>query len=132
MTEQTIQLDIGLLLPEITSVRDDCVAQLEQRLENQRGIQRVHINHDTEPPQLCLHFDPNLISLATVERMARDAGSRFTQRYRHETIPFSGMTTADAGFPARCPERPAADGVPRSVQPLISQLSHSGISRHRD
>lgn len=96
MTEQTIQLDIGLLLPEITSVRDDCVAQLEQRLENQRGIQRVHINHDTEPPQLCLHFDPNLISLATVERMARDAGSRFTQRYRHETIPFSGMTTADA------------------------------------
>ena len=96
MTEQTIQLDIGLLLPEITSVRDDCVAQLEQRLENQRGIQRVHINHDTEPPQLCLHFDPNLISLATVERMARDAGSRFTQRDRHETIPFGGMTTADA------------------------------------
>lgn len=96
MNEQTIQLDIPLLLPDIEDARDDCLADLEQMLENHRGIHRVHVNYDADPPQLCLHFDPNLISLATVERIARDSGSSFTQRYRHETIPFTGMTSADA------------------------------------
>ncbi|MAU00570.1 MAG: cadmium-transporting ATPase [Anaerolineaceae bacterium] len=95
MNEQTIQLDIPLILPDIADARDECVAQLELALENHRGIQRVHVN-ESDPPQLCLHFDPNLISLAAVERIARDAGSSFTQRYRHEAIPFTGMTSADA------------------------------------
>lgn len=95
MNEQTIQLDIPLILPDIADARDECVSQLEQALENHRGIQRVHVN-ESDPPQLCLHFDPNLISLAAVERIARDAGSSFTQRYRHEAIPFTGMTSADA------------------------------------
>ncbi len=96
MSEQTIQLDIPLILPDIEDARDDCLTKLNQMLENHRGIQRVHVNYDADPPQLCLHFDPNLISLATVERMARDAGSSFTNRYRHEAIPFTGMTSADA------------------------------------
>ncbi|MCA9917381.1 MAG: heavy metal translocating P-type ATPase [Anaerolineales bacterium] len=96
MSEQTIQLDIPLLLPDIEDARDDCLTDLEQMLENHRGIHHVHVNHDADPPQLCLHFDPNLISLAAVERIARDAGSSFTQRYRHEAIPFTGMTSADA------------------------------------
>lgn len=96
MSEQTIQLDIPLLLPDIEDARDDCLADLERMLENHRGIHHVHVNHDADPPQLCLHFDPNLISLAAVERIARDAGSSFTQRYRHEAIPFTGMTSADA------------------------------------
>lgn len=96
MSEQTIQLDIPLILPDIVDARDDCLTKLNQMLENHRGIQRVHVNYDADPPQLCLHFDPNLISLATVERMARDAGSSFTNRYRHEAMPFTGMTSADA------------------------------------
>lgn len=96
MSEQTIQLDIPLLLPDIEDARDDCLADLEQILENHQGIHHVHVNHDADPPQLCLHFDPNLISLTAVERIARDAGSSFTQRYRHEAIPFTGMTSADA------------------------------------
>ena len=95
MNEQTIQLDIPLILPELEDARDACITKLEQMLEYRRGIRRVHIKYDIEPPQLCLHFDPNLISLAAVERIARDAGSQFTNRYRHEAIPISGMNTAD-------------------------------------
>lgn len=94
--EQTIQLDIPLLLPEIENARDDCIVRLEEMLENHRGIRRVHVTHNTEPTQLCLHYNPNLIPLAAVERIAREAGAEFTDRYRHETIPFRGMTAADA------------------------------------
>ena len=96
MSEQTIQLDIPLITPDIEDSRDDCLRALERMLENHRGIQRVHVNHDADPPQLCLHYDPNLVSLAAVQRLAREAGSDFSRQYRHEAIPFSGMTTADA------------------------------------
>ena len=96
MTEQTLQLDIPLLVPEIEDVLDDCLRQLERLLENRRGIHRVHVTENAKTPKLCLHYDPNLISLAAVERAARETGSQFTTRYRHETIPLSGMTSADA------------------------------------
>lgn len=97
MSEQTVQLDISLLLPDIEDARDECIAMLEQLLVNHRGIQRVHIENDANP-QLCLHYDPNLVSLSTVQRLAREAGSDFSTRYRHETIPFFGMTNADAAI----------------------------------
>ena len=96
MTEQTIQLDIPLLVPEIKDAMDGCLRQLEQMLENRRGIHRVHVTERADTPQLCLHYDPNLISLAAVERAARETGSQFTARYRHETIPINDMTSADA------------------------------------
>ncbi len=96
MSEQTIQLDIPLLLPDVSDVRDECLGDLQRILENQRGIQRVHVKEEVDPPQLCLHFDPNLISLATVQRLAHEAGSDFSARYRHEAIPIPGMTSADA------------------------------------
>jgi Zn2+/Cd2+-exporting ATPase len=94
--EQTIQLDIPLLLNEVECGRGECLERLERLLADRRGIQRVHVRCDTSPAQLCLHFDPNLISLAVVVRLARAAGSRIGRRYRHEAIPFAGMDSADA------------------------------------
>lgn len=95
MNEQTIQIDIPLLLPEIESEQDDCVKQLMTNLEDRRGIHRVHIEKENDSSSLCLHFDPNLISLGRVENLAREAGTNFTNRYRHQSIPFTGITTAD-------------------------------------
>ncbi|MCB0033074.1 MAG: heavy metal translocating P-type ATPase, partial [Anaerolineales bacterium] len=96
MNEKTVQLDIPLLLPDIQDTRDNCVAMLERMLEHQRGIQRVHVKHEATPAQLCLHYDPNLTSLATVQRIAQDVGGRLTNRYRHEALAITGMNTADA------------------------------------
>jgi Cd2+/Zn2+-exporting ATPase len=96
MSEQTVKLDIPLLLPGVADANDECISKLQYALENHHGIRRVHIKDDTNPPQLCLHFDPNLVSLATVQRIAREAGSDFGKRYRHEGIAFHGLNTADA------------------------------------
>jgi len=95
MSENTVQLDIPLLLPEIADSRDGCVAHLENTLLNRKGIQQVHVRREQEPAQLCLHYDPNLVSLTAVRRLAQQAGSDFSQRYRHESIPFSGVDVAD-------------------------------------
>jgi Cd2+/Zn2+-exporting ATPase len=85
-----------LLLPDIADDRDQCIIRLERLLENRHGIQRVHVNRDNDPAQLCLHFDPDLISLGDVQRLARAAGSDFSARYRHERLAISGMDVADA------------------------------------
>ncbi|MDX1688855.1 MAG: heavy metal translocating P-type ATPase, partial [Candidatus Promineifilaceae bacterium] len=96
MTEETVQLDIPLLLPEIQDARDACVRRLQAELQTRKGILHSHVEIDKEPPQLCIHFDPDHISLTAVHRLARRAGANFTERYRHEQIPFSGLDVADA------------------------------------
>jgi Cd2+/Zn2+-exporting ATPase len=92
--ESTIQIDIPLILPEIVDVADACIGRLERALKQRKGISQVHITKG-ETPKLCLHYDPNLISLQSVERLARDEGSDFTRRYRHEEIPL-GLNSGSA------------------------------------
>jgi Cd2+/Zn2+-exporting ATPase len=96
MTEKTIELAIPVLAPEIESGHDGCLERLEMALQHHKGILRAHVEYEKAPAQLCIHYDPNLISLAAVQRMAMQAGAEFTERYRHEQIPFAGMDTADA------------------------------------
>lgn len=95
MKEQTIQLDILLVAPDLPHERDHCLDQLTTMLQHHRGVQRVHITDDAEP-QLCIHYDPNLLTLNSAERMARETGSAFTERYRHEQINFVGLDSADS------------------------------------
>jgi Cd2+/Zn2+-exporting ATPase len=96
MTEKTIELCIPLLLPGISDGGDACLAMVEKQLQSRKGISRVHVRNDREPAHLCLHYDPDLISLKSVQQFAGQAGSDFSARYRHEQVPFSGMDAADA------------------------------------
>ena len=92
---QSVQIDLPMLLPEMDE-RDKCVQYLTDRLSHRKGISQAHIVRENGSALLCLHYDPNLVELSQVERMARDAGAEVTSRYRHAQIPFSGLTTADS------------------------------------
>ncbi len=94
--EKTLELDIPLIAPDIEDVRDRCLDRLEEAVKDRRGILHAHVIRETEPPRLCLHYDPNLLSLSAARRFAHQAGADFTDRYRHETVPVDGMDTADA------------------------------------
>jgi Cd2+/Zn2+-exporting ATPase len=111
MTDHSIQLDIPLLLPEIEDTQDACITQLEKTLQTRKGIEKVHVRREVEPAQLCLHYDPNLISLTTVQRLAQEAGSDFTKRYRHERIPVFNIGSADG-----------ADGLAQVLQKIPGML----------
>ena len=93
--EETIELDIPLILPDLEDERDECLDFLDTFMQDKRGILRSHVEREQDPPVLCVHYNPNLVTLQSVRRLAIDAGSDLSGRYRHEHIPFEGMANAD-------------------------------------
>ncbi|HRW03511.1 MAG TPA: heavy metal translocating P-type ATPase [Caldilineaceae bacterium] len=91
------QLNLSLILPAIDE-QDQCVQLLTDRLAGTKGIEEAHIIRDNGTAQLCLHYDPNLLTLSKVERLAQETGIQMTDRYRHEKIPFARMDSADAAI----------------------------------
>ena len=93
----TTQIDLDLLLPTMDA-GDRCVQILTDQLAATRGVEKAHITRENGTTTLCLHFDPNLVSLQSIQRLARRAGTEISARYRHETLPVLGMKSADAAI----------------------------------
>ncbi len=89
-----LQLDLPLILPVIDE-RDQCIHLLTDRLATIKGIKQAHIVRNDGTAQLCLHYDPNLLPMRAVKRLAQDADVQITDRYRHEQIPLARMDAAD-------------------------------------
>ena len=92
---QKVQLNLELLLPQMCE-QDKCIDLLTAWLADVRGIEKAHIVRKNGTAELCLHFDPNLLPLSRLERLARQAGVTVTERYRHEQFAFGGIDAADS------------------------------------
>lgn len=92
---EKLRLNLPLLLPDLED-SDRCVDFLTQRLAAVRGVEQAHISRSNGVAELCLHYDPNLATLARIRRLAEETGAEISARYRHETIPVLGMDVADA------------------------------------
>ena len=84
MSDQ-LRLDIPLLLPEVADTADRCVARLMGELEGRDGVDKVHVvrSSDGSPPQLCIHYRPDILPLERVRQLARSAGAELTGQYQH-------------------------------------------------
>jgi Cd2+/Zn2+-exporting ATPase len=104
------RLDLPLLLPQVPDARDACVARLISLLARRDGVERVHVAmpgdaiHDassarsvSDGPALCLHYDPERLTLSQLEAFARAAGAEITERYAHSLLPFRLVGTEDDG-----------------------------------
>jgi Zn2+/Cd2+-exporting ATPase len=90
-----LRLDLELVLPTIDP-GDRCATLLTDRLGTIKGVAQAHIVRDGDATQLCLHYDPQRLTLNQVRRLATDAGAQIGDRYRHEQIAFVGLDAADA------------------------------------
>ena len=123
--ERSTRLDVPLLLPEVKNLQDECVARLVRLLERRDGVARVHVLRAGEasaetPPgaaapsvgashggagaglptaeaQLCLHYDPERLTLAQVTELAKAAGAGVTHRFAHAVVPFRAVGSEDGG-----------------------------------
>lgn len=95
--EKVIEIAIPLLLPDRGHCIQ-CAGQLLERLRVHKGILQAHLHLDRKPVDLCIHYDPNLVSLAAVQRIAETAGAELRDGYQHEEILFNGLLSADAAI----------------------------------
>ncbi|OGO27825.1 MAG: cadmium-transporting ATPase [Chloroflexi bacterium RBG_16_54_18] len=93
--EKTVELEIPLLLPGVEDEQDECLRRLEISLQGQKGITRAHVEREKSPVDLCLHYDPNAISLTQVKRLAERAGAQIINRYHHALLSIEGMDCSD-------------------------------------
>ena len=96
--EKTIELDIPLLLPGVQDEKDECLNRLEAEVQNHKGILRAHLEREKTPVDLCLHYDPNLLTLPDVKRIAERAGAQVLNRFHHESIQIEGMDCSDCSL----------------------------------
>lgn len=94
MTEKTLKLKIYSLLSDIKDEKDGCVKRLMSSLQNRPGINKAHLERNGNA-QLCLHYQPDLLSTAEVRQAAERLGKEVTERYRHDLITLKGMHCAD-------------------------------------
>ncbi|HUX22192.1 MAG TPA: heavy metal translocating P-type ATPase [Spirochaetia bacterium] len=85
------QLDLPVLLPEISDSKDQCIERLTEQLLRNQGVSRAHVDESGPQAMLCMHYDPNIIPLDRLERIARSAGAGITKRYRHRSYHVLGM-----------------------------------------
>ena len=94
---ERLKLGMPVLLPDNGGC-PDCVQRLQGALHLHKGIARAHLDQDSDLARLCLHYDPNLISLAHVARIARQEGITIQQHYRHRDLRIAGMDCADCAL----------------------------------
>ncbi len=81
---QKLRLDLPLVLPDIHGTDDPCVKRLQDKLAGRPGIDAAHVTGVAEgKPQLCVHYDPNVISLGRVRELVESEGLELTDRFAH-------------------------------------------------
>ena len=121
MTEKT-KLDIALLLPAVPDARDACVRRLGDILTAKKGIETAHLV-DTSlggVSQICIHFDPDQLSIGEVRELAIRAGAELDQQFGHLLLNSQTMYARQASsFEARAKEIPGILDVAVSPTGLL-------------
>lgn len=85
-----LQIEIPILLPKIPDEKDQCVQRLITSLKDEKGVDDVHIKEGT-PAEICIHYDPHVISLKKVKQIAKQSGASLTHRFQHSLIDVKGV-----------------------------------------
>jgi len=84
MSEKT-QIEISLVLPAVSDARDACVQRLTDLLKAKEGIEHAHVadTEGAEQGEICIHYDPDRLSVGEVRELAKRAGADLDQRFGH-------------------------------------------------
>ncbi|WP_445737211.1 heavy metal translocating P-type ATPase [Mariniflexile sp.] len=87
------QLKIPVVLPQVPNEKDTCVERLIKELQAEEGIEKVHVAEakEDDTPQLCFHYDPDIISIDRIQSLAERTGAEITEKYGHLLIEVKGI-----------------------------------------
>lgn len=88
-----LQIDIPHILPGVPDDKDPCVYEFIKVLQEEPGVEAVHVaeNKETHVPQLCFHYNPAKISISRIRLLAKQVGSTITEKIGHQLIEVTGV-----------------------------------------
>ncbi|HEY1025160.1 MAG TPA: heavy metal translocating P-type ATPase [Sphingobacteriaceae bacterium] len=88
-----LKINLDVLLPEVPDERDQCVERIIKKIEQHNGVEKVHLVSGglNSQAQLCFHYDPDTISLETLQYEAEIEGAEITRRYHHLLLDVEGI-----------------------------------------
>jgi Zn2+/Cd2+-exporting ATPase len=97
MSEKT-RIEIALVLPAVPDARDACIQRLADLLKAKEGIEAAHLPDmkEKEPGQICIHYDPNRLSIGEVRELAKRAGAELDRRFGHLLLKSEAMHARQA------------------------------------
>lgn len=86
-------MNLDILLPDVPDEKDACVHRMINELGTRKGIDKIHIvpAEGQSKAQLCFHYDPQVISVDAVQKMAEQSGATITRRYQHLVVEVQGI-----------------------------------------
>lgn len=84
--QSLLKLETNVVLPGLDE-GDACLDRLVKVLREQKGVAEAHIDEQ----KLCLHYDPNLISVEHLQKLGQDAGAEILKRYDHRLLTIVGL-----------------------------------------
>ncbi|MEX0723606.1 MAG: heavy metal translocating P-type ATPase [Gracilimonas sp.] len=89
---EKLTLNIPVILPDLPDLKDKCVSRLIGSLEGREGIQKVHVKtKGEEEPLLCIHFNPDEISLQRIKEIAKTTGAKLHDTFGHLVMEVTGI-----------------------------------------
>jgi len=85
-----LQIEIPVLLPEAIDDKDQCIQKLINDLQEEKGIDKVHVTN-ANPSEICIHYNPEVITIKRVKQIAVQSGAELTHRYKHLLIEVKGI-----------------------------------------
>lgn len=97
MMEKT-RIEIALLLPTVSDARDTCMQRLGDVLRAKEGIAATHLPDmkDKGSDHICIHYDPDRLSIGEVRDLARRAGVELDKRFGHLLLKSAPMHARQA------------------------------------
>ncbi len=83
---QKLRIDIPILLPDVPDAADACVVRLMEDLRARPEVEEAHVvtcSQPSESSDLCVHYDPDSLSLTQIAAIVKAAGARITERFGH-------------------------------------------------
>ena len=90
---EKLRIEIPLILPEVPDDKDACVHNLIELLEDEKGIDKVHVKmlDGSNVPHLCFHYNPSEITVSRIRLLAEQTGASISERIGHKLIEVRGV-----------------------------------------
>lgn len=87
-----LRIQLQVLLPSIADEDDGCVRRLLSEIGRIRGVKEVHLQSGAVAREVCVHFDPESISLEELQKGVASLGAAISARYGHVLWTVDGIT----------------------------------------